>query len=254
MNNVMKKTIITTVVAGVMAGSMAMANSITFSGTDATLGHSASATFVLNGNQLTVTLANLGTVTSANESQSDVLTAVLFNLGGTATLTPTLETDSTILNGSALVPSSFNLSGASVGGNWAYQKPLSSSPSWVNGANAGISTTGLNVFDSGGQNGPAGVFGSPGANLDGSAFGIINTSDGFNGAKEPYIDNSLKFIIDVSGSFNLSQITDLEFAYGTQPDSVLSASVVPVPDAISTMAILGFALVGVEGLRRKLRA
>jgi hypothetical protein len=252
----MKKTIVTTMVAGVMAGSVAMANSLTFSGTDTPLGHSAEATFALNGSgsQLTVTLANLGTVTSANESQSDVLTALLFNLGGTATLTPTLESDATILNGSALVPSSFNLSGASVGGNWAYQTPLSSSPSWVNHANAGISTTGLGVFDSGGSSGPAGVFGSPGANLDGSAFGIINTADGFNGAKQPYIYNSLTFILDVSGSFNLSEISNVEFAYGTTPDSVLTASVVPVPDATSTVAILAFALVGLEGFRRKLGA
>jgi len=209
------------------------------------------AVFDLSGTTLSITLSSLNTVNSDN---SDVLTALLFHLGN-GTLTPTIESDSTILNGSTLV-GNIPSGSYSVGGNWAYQKPLGAVVASDPSANAGISTSGLSgLFSSGGNNGPSGVFGTPGANLDGPAFGLINATGNLP-SSQPFIYNSLVFKLTVSGSFDLSQISDVAFAYGTTPESVVvvtTDSPPPTPDGGSTLALLGCAFAGVGAVGRRFR-
>lgn len=115
---------------------LASANAVTYSGSSG--GRSASATFDLTGNTLTVSLVNtsLGDVHDA----TDILLAVLFNTS--STLTPV----SASIDGSTVFGSFVN----DVGEGWQYKSGVS-----AHGKNSGISGAGYGVF------GPSGNFFSP---------------------------------------------------------------------------------------------
>jgi hypothetical protein len=105
-----------------------------------------------------------------------------------------------------------------VGGEWAYRNGLSGG-STLNGANSGISSTGLNTF------GPHDLF--PGHNLQGPAspdgvqYGIVgpggltNPNGGLQG--QGLIQNSVVFSLGgLPSTFNvLTDVSNVSFQYGT---------------------------------------
>jgi hypothetical protein len=228
-----------------------LATSINFTGTgeDGASGNalSASATFNLVGNDLSITLQNTG---AAATQPGDVLTIVYFNLNGTPNGTPTLTPVSAALGaGSSLINP--GLDSGSIGGNWQYLNT-----SGPHGATAGISTTGFN-----GQFGPSGNFGTPTAKVDGVGFGIVNGlgSNPNGGLYRTLVNNEVVFDVTLPDGYSLTNITDVGFQYGTSADEPYvtgtnssSQSVSSVPDVASTGMLLGCVLGGMALLRKKL--
>ena len=239
----MKQLILTALGLGLsIASSSAFSTTtITASGTDSGDGNalSASATFSVVGSDLFVTLQNTG---AAASQPGDVLTAIFFSVNGNAAFTPV---SATLTSGSSLYNS--GAESGSIGGNWQYLTPISG----AHGATSGISTTGLNIF------GPSGNFGTPTAMLDGVGFGLVNgVAANANGGVKPreLVNNGLVFDLSLPAGFTLTDVSDVSFQYGTSSEEInLPGGGGPgVPDASSTLALLGPALIGLGLLRSRL--
>jgi hypothetical protein len=238
--------------AGFTAGSAGAAVTFSGSSTFGGTGMSASATFSTDGHgDLIITLVN--TFAGDTPDQSHILTAVFFS--GANGLTPVLN--------SAVAPTGSKEwnegkqqtvdSGSVLGQQWQYLSGLKNAP---DGATAGISSTGLNLFSSGN-------FAAGGQNLDGSPYGILSTGyagttgDGLKN-HGPYIQESMMFtLIDFKGS--LSSIGDVFFQCGTTLGSdpgFAGNPVAVVPEAnfglgalASLLPVIGF--VGFKRLTRR---
>jgi len=243
----MKKTIrIMAVAAGL--GLAASTQAATFVGSSGSL--AAQVDFSVSGTSLTVVLAN--TSLTPSTVPADMLTAVFFNFAGAGTLTPVsavLSPGSTVFHGTSDP-------GGVVGGEWGVASSLSGAPG---GASYGISSTGIGLF--GNANFPGSNLSGPGNGaLDGPQFGIASAgSTAADGNPEvqnnPFIHNSVTFTLTVPSGLSDSAISGIVFQYGT---SLTEPSFPgfppeggPVPDGGSTIALLGFALVGADILRRK---
>ena len=215
-------------VAGIGAGvntSVRASSSVIYTGSLLSSNLSASATFTdLGGGDLQITLVN--TYTGDTVDQSHVLTALFFTCA--TGLTPV---------SAVAAPGSFQwvagtstaVGGEDIGANWQY----------ISGT--GISSSGFGLFSSG--NFPP----SPGATLDGSAWGLV--SAGYEGLhldgldSRTYIQDAVVFTL--SGfSGNLSDICNVSFQYGTAlTDPNVTAIAVPEPASIALVAVsLGFML------------
>jgi hypothetical protein len=237
---------------------------ITFTGTSGNL--AASVSFVVNSGNLVVTLTN--TSTKDVLQPSDVLTGVFFTLSG-ATVTTTggsalLKTGSVVVYQKNCDVNACNLTGGgNVGGEWEYLAGLNQY-----GANAGISSTGLNIFGSPNFNGLN--LQDPLA-LDGLQFGITSAGDdlttGNTGVtKSALIKNAVVFTMPiVSGTPTISNIT---FQYGTslgssepnvKGDCVSGCTPVRTPEPSSLplfilgMGVLGIAVISRRGVRASLQ-
>ena len=239
----MKKSLLTALALGsyVASSSAFSTTTITASGTDSADGNalSASATFSVSGGDLFITLQNTG---DAASQPGDVLTALFFTVNGSAVLTPvsaSLAGSSTLYNAGA--------EAGSIGGNWQYLTPVAGPHS----ATSGISTTGLNIF------GPSGNFGTPTAQLDGVGFGLVNgVASNANGGVAPreLVNNGLVFDLSLPAGYALTDISDVSFQYGTSSEEINLPGTPPgVPDATSTLALLGPALIGLGFLRSRLK-
>ena len=238
----MKKTLLAALVALAMP-LMSEATTITSTVTVTSGNLAASADFSFDDvtNVLTVTLTN--TSTADVLVPTDVLTALLFNLTGGATLTPVsalLGSGSTVYYGPD--------GGGNVGGEWAYAQP------------GGISSSGLGIFGSGNFNGSNLV--DPAA-VDGLQYGITSAGDNLATGNAPVtggnalIKNSVVFTLNVNeagGQFFLNNITGILFQYGTSLDDVhTTTGDITVPDGGMTLSLLGLAL-GSLGLVARRRA
>jgi len=207
----------------VLSGSIAAATPITYSasGTSAVSGMhlSASASFVVSGSNLVVTLTNASTDDVV--MQADILTAVFFNVSGSPL---------GLGSGSAIVPASSSVlfgstdPGNVVGGEYAYGEGISGAlMSGTNNTvnmNYGLSGVGFGVF---GQ--PT----FPGNNLngqtaiDGLNFGLTSAGDdpatgqGMVTGGVPLVKNSVVFTLTgLPAGFDPStSITGAFFQYGT---------------------------------------
>src|SRR5581483_722264 len=195
-----------------ITSSFATQTTFTGTGVDSASGNalSASATFNYSGNDLTITLQNMG---AAATQPGDVLTIVYFNLNGTPTLTPV---SATLGAGSSLINP--GLDSGSIGGNWQYKNTAG-----PHGATAGISTTGI------GQFGPTGNFGAPTAPVDGVGFGIVNGLGAHpnGGLNRTLVNNSLIFDLTLPAGYTLTSITDVGFQYGTSTDEPFVTGTTP---------------------------
>ena len=228
-------------IKGVVAGAVVLgvgalsSQAATFNGSLGSL--SASASFNVSGTTLTVALAN----TSGADVlvPTDVLTAVLFS-------TPTALTpvSATLSAGSAVEFAPAGGSGPNVGGEWAYNA-------------SGISSSGFGLFGPGNRFDTSSNLQGP-ADPDGLQYGLASAGDNsatgnaFVTGANALIKNSVTFTLTVPAGFTDGDITGVIFQYGTAlTDTRFPPDGGPVPDGGSTIALLGFALVGADILRRK---
>lgn len=246
MKHVMRLLTITLVTTVLVAGGTAYAGDVIFSGsgTNSVDGAvlSASVEFSLSGNTLTVTITNTGSFVMGTKtiSPTDVLTAVYFGLPSGATLSPA---SASIPAGSMVWYGSTN----TVGEEWQYM--TGAAPH--GGGDAGIGSAGLGYF------GPDGNFGcAPNCQkVDGFQWGLMPSSyagQRIDGTNTPaVISNAAQFELGVSSGFNLNQINDVWFQYGTASTDANFGGTAPEPASI---ALLGMMLGAVALFRRRLAA
>lgn len=232
--------------ASCMAGMVANATPITFSGSSGNL--AAEATFDVNGTSLVVTLVN--TSTTDPKYATDILTGVIFNVAGSPNLNK--DTGSAVLGSGSSVfhgPTPSTDAGGVIGGEWGFVD---------NAAQYGASYA---IYAAGYFSGTARF---PGSNLqgpdsvDGLQYGITTLSDTQandapgNNMDQGLVKNSVAFTLPgLPSGFDPSlSISDVTFQYGTAlGEGHFSGD--PVPDGGTTAALLGVGLVGIGFLARR---
>jgi hypothetical protein len=205
----------------------------------------ASAVFDLSGTTLTVTLTN--TSHDDTTDNTDVLTAVAFDVNPSHTLTPV----SASLNGSTTIGSIAN-----VGDGWGYGTGLS-----AHGQNSAISASG--TFNGLGHSN----FSAASNSLGGSNYGVLAAgtvaSDLNHGTQnqEPFVVDSVQFRLTASSGFTLADLgSSVVFQFGTSTSepsfdgSCTNCTAVPEASTVDFLAA-DFGLMGLVGaffyLRRK---
>jgi hypothetical protein len=229
-------------------------------------GLSASASFTISGNTLTILLTNTDSPTGggAPDVSSEVLTGLFFNLG-TATFTPISA------NGSIIQTDNCDLSPCAgqtgVGGEWGYAQGGSS---WFSGTTQGIGSAG--TLGSHTKFGGTNYEGPPNGSLNGVEFGIVPdgwTEDQGNNAldAEALIAGTVQFVLQIPNGVTLqeSDIKNVYFTYGTSTSEPKfkggTTTAVPTTGTGSTgsvpepalLSMLGLALVGVGVQMRRRR-
>jgi len=174
---------------------------------------SASADFTVVGSTLTVTLKNTASV-SPNDP-AGVLSALFFNYSGPGSISFTplgMGHSAATASGAANYAGNYGGFGPKdIGGEWAFNTS-------VHGFNYGLSSTGLNLFGPGDRfnNNDLTSPDSP----DGIQWGIVNSGyvngSGNGGVQDiPFVRDTATFKFTISGGFDPTKITGVEFLYGT---------------------------------------
>lgn len=233
------------------------ADTVTFVGSDA--GRSASVTFTHTGTQLSILLQN----TSPGDVMvpDDVLAGIFFGMEA-GSLNPTLtKTGGTAQVGPGSSVYLFGSGGSveqkplitDIGGEWAFKNFASSDYEYGIGASGFNSPFEFGVGDLfGGTNysGPA----SP----NGMQFGLLSAGDNLatrndgleHSAGKYFIKSSALFTLQVTSGFNIHDIDQVRFQYGTslsQPS--YPGEIIPLPSA----AWAGMSLFGVLGIMKARR-
>lgn len=207
------------------------------------------------------------TNTSGNDvvDAGDVLTALFFDLPGD----PTLSRDSAQLGPFSSVidctsPGCTQPTGGDVAVEWAYANNLSGAP---NGANSGISSSGLNLFGPGDRFSTSGnLSGPPSGSLGGADYGITSAGDNpatTNGstAGVGLIQNQVVFLLDIptGTTISLLDISNVSFQYGTDLTETnlpgacsIGCIVIPTPEP-GSLALFGLGGVVLALVLRKRR-
>ncbi len=242
------------VAAALLAGGSAQASVVyTDSGTVGSDSVSASATFTISGNTLTIVLQNTSPANSL-ETPTNTLTGLTFKLnGGDPSLTPVSAVSPNAIFDSAACSTSCTGTNVNVDGEWGYQNNYGSGGTLEAVASSGYLTTGLSHDIGNFNNGAAGTNLAGPNSLDGVQFGIISANAGnLSTGNGGLSGNALiqdKVVLTLTGVSGLteSEIGSVSFLYGTSPDATLTGSLcttctpgsVPEP---GTVALFGVAL------------
>jgi len=228
--------------------SNAVSASVIFTGTGSGVqsGLEAEAIFDLSpeGNLL-VTLTNTSAMDVMNPAQ--ILTGVFFSMEGNYTLTPlsaVLTEGSTVFfppskDAFGNPISGGTYAGGDVGSEWAYAVGLNGPRQ----STQGISSSGLGLFGPEDRFDPVGNLQGP-SSPDGLQYGITSAGDNPNTGNSPVtggyalLHNSVLFSFGVPTGFDLEDIYNVSFQYGTSlgEPNVPGDKVVPEP---STLALAG---------------
>ncbi|MBF2020093.1 MAG: PEP-CTERM sorting domain-containing protein [Hydrococcus sp. C42_A2020_068] len=238
-------------VFSVLTGWQAPAAAVIFTGSQGNL--AASADFQISGNTLTLTLTN--TSTADSNVPSDVLTAVFFKLPNNINLTLNsvfLNNGSNLLHNGVVQTNPGDIKAPPFAGGWALPNNFGSIPG---GANQGLGTAGLGIFQGNVVNIPG-----QGGNFNYGLVGSGYTSAGDNAPvlASKLIKNSIVF--NLSGVSGLAEqdISNVSFQYGTSLNETRipgnpSTTPPPVRDVPepSTTAAIGLLALSSLGLLKK---
>lgn len=264
----MRTLMTTAAVAAIISASSALPTQaapiiFTGSGTADTVAATASATFTISGNTLTVVLQNTSPDNAGTDRSGSTLSGVFFNLTGNPALTPVSATVvAGSIVGAACVPGPCNGTTTNVGGEWGYQATSFPGSADRGIASSGYLTTGLAGDIGNFNNGAAGTNLDDPDSLDGINFGIISDDPTFNPngglANDPLVRDFVTFVLTGVNGLTEADISNVSFQYGTAlteanipgnpPPGGPPPGQAPEP---GTLAILGAALVGFGLARRR---
>lgn len=238
---------------------LASAAPITFTGSSGSL--AASATFVISGNDLIITLTNTASYNHAADGDlaaGSVLSGIFWDLTGSPTLTPvsaTIPTGSILLQSGQCDVGPCSSSTTNVGGEFVYG---TSSSGFPNSAFYGAASSGYISGSSGNFNGPN--LDNPNA-PDGINFGLVpsgfNAGDGNGGLDtEPLIRNAVQLVLSGVSGLSTDAISNVSFQYGTAlTDANVPGGPLVPPQSIpepTTLLLFGAGLLGIGlTLRRR---
>ena len=200
----------------------------TATGSGANAGLSASVTFDDVAGNLVVTLDNTAAAGTTIDPKY-LLTAVYFDIGSTSFSSGGVSSHGTVWD---YVSGSWAPISADVGAYWEYKAGLSGTP---NGQDAGLSSTGLGIFD---QNGNL-TTGTPGP-LDGPPWGVSAGEPADTSAMQhnaPVVADEIVFVLNGLGGL-LDNVSNVGFQYGTALDEpyLPGTPSTPVPEAGTLLA------------------
>ncbi len=239
-----------------------------FSGTGTSFANdptAAKVSFSLNGNKFEIVLTN----TAPAKVQADVLTNLLVTTAPSpATALPGASGTAALTQGSTLVSGTLPLDTHTIGQEWAY----------FSGTGGGVASSGFGVGTGNGNLCGGGTNtvlcqNNNAQQLDGSAYGLVGPNTKFIGhgnfVTNTYIESSITIdiILASNSDFKLSDITHVQFQYGTGTDDASYISfdlrdctggsdctshdtTKPAPEPAS-MALFGTSLLGFGLIRRR---
>ncbi len=240
----------------------------------------ASVTFsIVSGSTTYLDIMLTNTSAFSDYGNNDVLAGLFFEIasGTSTTLTPVsaLTVPQSISHATIQNPSTCSASfvatcsavgtAVDVGGEWAFQYSasgfvdgVSPTPLISTTARYGIGAAGFANLAPNNFGGAAALFGSSPPNLDGGGgpgglgFGIVgnsyNSSISQNGF--PFVQNSVNFRFSLPTGVTSLSISNITFAYGTNPDGSVGATLAPEPAGIAALVV---ALGGLAATRRARR-
>ena len=214
---------------------------------------------------LNVTLTN--TSTFSDYGNNDLLNGVFWAIAGSPSLTPASATTGTIMNPSqcsAGMVATCSAATVNVGGEYGYQFSAAGYSGALNTtAQYGIGASGYSLLSPNFGAGQTSYFGAsppnlagPSANVGGPDFSIVGPSynagaSSGGAASNPLLNTSVTFgFLLPSGVTSLS-ISNVTFAYGTNPDGSVGGTLAPEPATIAMFSVGAIALVGLRRRRSR---